>query len=273
MVPIKDISGHRFGKLVAIHPIERRSKYGKTIWECLCDCGNFCYILSNSLQSGRTQSCGCIQKKYTYILGKTYGGRGKKDLAGKQYGRLLVLRRSKYKPHTGTGINWLCRCSCGKYTSVSAHSLVRNRTKSCGCLSIERSTTHGLSHTKEYKRAQSKKRKECKRNLDSEWAFEMEISLKEFQSWCVVCGMTESEHQLEYGTSLHVDHVKPLSRGNGLKPGNAVLLCQFHNQSKHDKELNQLPIEDAFKITHAAEHFRCYWETIQEMPITYEEYI
>ena len=32
-----DISGQRFGKLTAIEAIK---KDGKTVWRCICDCGN-----------------------------------------------------------------------------------------------------------------------------------------------------------------------------------------------------------------------------------------
>ena len=38
----KDLSGMRFGRLVAISPTEKRSNGGKSVvWKCLCDCGAF----------------------------------------------------------------------------------------------------------------------------------------------------------------------------------------------------------------------------------------
>lgn len=57
-----DLTGKRFGKLVAMYPIY--SKEGKhTKWHCICDCGNECDIDMGNLRSGKSQSCGCTQSK------------------------------------------------------------------------------------------------------------------------------------------------------------------------------------------------------------------
>ena len=53
-----DLTGKRFGKLVAISKAPSRS--GKTYWLCQCDCGNKKEIQTNHLTSGATQSCGCL---------------------------------------------------------------------------------------------------------------------------------------------------------------------------------------------------------------------
>jgi hypothetical protein len=49
-------------------------------------------------------------------------------------------------------IRWLCQCDCGNKTVVSATLLIREKTRSCGCLTIEavikRNTTHGLRYSK-----------------------------------------------------------------------------------------------------------------------------
>ena len=60
--PIKDHTGERFGLLTATKLMPDRDKFGRAIWECKCDCGNICYIPSNSLVTGNTQSCGCFKK-------------------------------------------------------------------------------------------------------------------------------------------------------------------------------------------------------------------
>lgn len=55
----KDITGERFGKLVALGPVKR--EIGKHItWLCQCDCGNTTQVRSSSLRSGVTLSCGCL---------------------------------------------------------------------------------------------------------------------------------------------------------------------------------------------------------------------
>ena len=53
-----DLTGQRFGKLVAISKAPSRS--GKTYWLCQCDCGNQKEIQTNHLTTGATQSCGCL---------------------------------------------------------------------------------------------------------------------------------------------------------------------------------------------------------------------
>ena len=55
----KDITGQRFGKLIAIKPIEEK-KRSTLQWLCQCDCGRRCIVDGSFLRRGLTQSCGCI---------------------------------------------------------------------------------------------------------------------------------------------------------------------------------------------------------------------
>ena len=59
----KDITGQRFGSLVAIRYTGERGKSGGRIWECKCDCGTIKNIPIHSLTSGNTKSCGCSFKR------------------------------------------------------------------------------------------------------------------------------------------------------------------------------------------------------------------
>ena len=55
----KDITGEVFGKLTVIKQVGvNRNK--KNIYECKCECGGKCIATSQSLRSGHTSSCGCI---------------------------------------------------------------------------------------------------------------------------------------------------------------------------------------------------------------------
>jgi hypothetical protein len=63
MGKIKDISGQRFGRLVAIKSMGYRSSSHNFIWECLCDCGNKTIVIKSHLFSNHTKSCGCLQKE------------------------------------------------------------------------------------------------------------------------------------------------------------------------------------------------------------------
>lgn len=57
-----DITGQRFGKLVAMYSIPKplNNQSGEFKWHCKCDCGNECEVTGYSLRSKVTQSCGCI---------------------------------------------------------------------------------------------------------------------------------------------------------------------------------------------------------------------
>jgi hypothetical protein len=57
--PIRDLTGQRFGHLVAVRPTDRKRGHGhNVIWECLCDCGATHYVAGSNL--GRNvRSCGC----------------------------------------------------------------------------------------------------------------------------------------------------------------------------------------------------------------------
>ncbi len=62
MARIKNLSGQRFGRLIAItYDHDKRSGSGGILWNCLCDCGNDSVVRSNELVSGNTQSCGCLR--------------------------------------------------------------------------------------------------------------------------------------------------------------------------------------------------------------------
>ena len=58
-----DLTGQRFGKLVALYPIYSGDKNIHTKWHCKCDCGNECNIDMGNLRSGKSQSCGCTNSK------------------------------------------------------------------------------------------------------------------------------------------------------------------------------------------------------------------
>ena len=57
-----DLTGFRFGRLTVLHEAGR-SKAGKVLWLCQCDCGNTKIIVGGDLRSGRTASCGCYHHR------------------------------------------------------------------------------------------------------------------------------------------------------------------------------------------------------------------
>lgn len=58
-----DLTGQRFGKLIALFPKYSGQKNQHTIWHCKCDCGNECDIDMGNLRQGFSQSCGCTNSR------------------------------------------------------------------------------------------------------------------------------------------------------------------------------------------------------------------
>lgn len=68
---------------------------------------------------------------------------------GKRFDRWVVLERLNKKTK---GYYWFkCQCDCGTIKSVFGGSLRDGGTQSCGCLRLERSTTHGMTKTGTFK--------------------------------------------------------------------------------------------------------------------------
>jgi len=113
----RDITGQRFGKLVAIKFAYIENS--RTYWKCKCDCGNECVILLSNLTHGNTKSCGCLHKE------------SKRNITGRNFGRLTAI---KFAYKKNNKYYWKCKCDCGNECIVLLSNLTRGNTKSCGCL-------------------------------------------------------------------------------------------------------------------------------------------
>lgn len=75
------------------------------------------------------------------------------EMAGKRFGRLLVLERDLTRK--GHQAYWKCRCDCGNTKSINGSSLRRGLTTSCGCHRKEAlrkaNRKHGCTHSPEWK--------------------------------------------------------------------------------------------------------------------------
>ena len=63
-----------------------------------------------------------------------------KDLTGKNFGKLLVISKTKsYESPSGQKkAMWLCKCDCGNEVEVTSNNLSSGHTRSCGCYNKER---------------------------------------------------------------------------------------------------------------------------------------
>jgi hypothetical protein len=104
-----DLTGRRFGRLVAVEPTERRDGKGSIVWKCLCDCGNTFETTEDALVSGNTVSCGCRREEVQEIFGSC------------QYLTLVdgtcveVLEKRKHRSDNKSGFRGVTKAKSGSY--------------------------------------------------------------------------------------------------------------------------------------------------------------
>lgn len=116
---LKSLVGKRFGKLQVLEETDKRTKSGRKIYKCQCDCGNVKLIGSDSLKAG-TKSCGCLQHQSEYD-----------NLIGKRFEKLVVIKEVE-KTRQGQR-QFLCKCDCGNEKVVLGANLIYEQSTSCGC--------------------------------------------------------------------------------------------------------------------------------------------
>lgn len=122
-----DLTGQRFGRLIAKQEVRKNDK--EIHWLCECDCGNDIIVVSKSLKSGNTTSCGCYKKEQT---SKNLS----LNLLNKKFGNLVVVERCEnfIDSDNNKHSQWICKCDCGNTKKVIGSYLIAGKVKSCGCL-------------------------------------------------------------------------------------------------------------------------------------------
>ena len=124
-----DITGQRFGRLIARERAADLIYSGRpfTAWRCDCDCGASSVATASGLMRGLTKSCGCLRRE----TGKFKAV----DLTGERFGRLTVVRRVGSRH--GKAL-WACDCDCGtRGHETTQNQLQRGHAQSCGCFREE----------------------------------------------------------------------------------------------------------------------------------------
>lgn len=73
---VRDLTGQRFGRLVALSCQRRNGPRGgrvKVFWICKCDCGNETRVESSNLNNGHIKSCGCLHSEVATKTNTTHG--------------------------------------------------------------------------------------------------------------------------------------------------------------------------------------------------------
>ena len=98
MSAFKDLVGRQFERLRVIKVTTKRL-HGRLVWKCKCSCGNTKKVISTSLLSGHTKSCGCLHREMAGIrakdMGSIWGGKSLKDVSGTMINGIQVLCMSR----------------------------------------------------------------------------------------------------------------------------------------------------------------------------------
>ena len=111
-----DLTGQRFGKLIALERVNDSA--GGNRWLCRCDCGNTHTVAYANLRNGHVTSCGCNRSR---------------DLTGKVFGKLTVLSLSDQRQKRGNREYplWVCRCECGEIVLRMSSTLNDEKERMC----------------------------------------------------------------------------------------------------------------------------------------------
>lgn len=94
---LRDITGERFGRLVALEPTGE-IRNGSALWRCRCDCGREDVFPLGSLRFGNRRSCGCLERET-----KARQAIAMQEHLGRTDGTALASLRSKRERDNSSG--------------------------------------------------------------------------------------------------------------------------------------------------------------------------
>ena len=75
MASFVDLTGKRFGRFLVLNrcPITKSGSQYRTMFHCVCDCGNVRDVCASSLKGGLSMSCGCLHYETLAKTKRTHG--------------------------------------------------------------------------------------------------------------------------------------------------------------------------------------------------------
>lgn len=216
--------GRKFNHLLVIEEAGRTDK-GQKLYLCQCECGKRIEAIGKYVKAGDKKSCGCQKGKLLI-----------RDLSNKKFGRLQVLKLTDSKKHKS---RWECRCDCGEVVEVLSNSLVRGKTKSCGCW--HREIVSSLKEIHKYNEIPytyfyAIKASAARRNLNVTISIEdiWEQYLKQNKKCYFTklpIGFCDNQRKSGYGNTASVDR---LDSSKGYEKGNICLVYRDINFMKQN---------------------------------------
>lgn len=214
----EDIVGERVGQLTIIG-VSDTKVHGHTGILCKCDCGKTTIKGLNAIKGKHVKSCGCLKGKNRL-----------KNRIGNTYGQLTVISRSSNFIKKGS--LWVCKCSCGNTTEVTACALqVKNR-RSCGkCLRGKGEVAGYNKHFSTYvKNARLK-------------GLCFDITEDQFKHLikqeCYYCGAAPRQLGYKTFTPYHANGIDRVDSDVGYTIENCVPACSDCNIGKNKKSKSQ----------------------------------
>jgi hypothetical protein len=219
------VAGETFANLTEVR-FSHRNKHGQVHLFYRCTCGKEITAGRNNVRQGHVRSCGCLRGK---IQKERYDKIREESWPGVRYGNLVVLKAFEAEKCT----RLICRCDCGKETTVRASSVKNGNTRSCGCLAVAEMKSralkdNGAAINQVYRTyvANAKKRK-----------YQFELSLEELkiiiERECIYCG-TENSNELKWlATNYKYNGIDRVHNSKGYTKDNVVTCCRICNIAKH----------------------------------------
>ena len=101
-----DLTGQRFGRLTVVERA-KNTKSKKVRWICQCKCGNVVVVLGDSLRTGKSKSCGCLQKEIAAMIKTKYPDKDERlySIWCDMKARCYVTTNPSYPHYGGRGIH------------------------------------------------------------------------------------------------------------------------------------------------------------------------
>lgn len=141
---VKDITNQHFGRLTVLGDVGKRTKNGKVLWHCLCECGTATFVRTDHLRNSSVVSCGCLneEKKHERF----------KDLTNTETDNFKVIDKAYSKNQR---VYWNCVCKhCGNHIELQSNQI--ERYSSCGCKQ-NRSTKERMAEIRDPKSLRTNK--------------------------------------------------------------------------------------------------------------------
>lgn len=145
-----------------------------------------------------------------------------KDISGKKFNRLTVIKFSHSSKYRQT--YWECICQCGKNVVVAKNNLICGNVKSCGCLAKEIIAEWNKENGKSGSENPNWKGGLSNNPYPKKFNTKLKFKIRQRDKFtCQICGKTEGQERQEINRVLCVNHID--FNKNNCEEDNLNTLC------------------------------------------------